>query len=76
MKKIGEGSPNLLDELRLGNAQLVVNTISNRKDVESDGFKVRRTAVECGIHCLTSLDTTSALIRSLENHSYGVESLE
>jgi carbamoyl-phosphate synthase large subunit len=76
VKKIGEGSPNLLDELRLGNAQLVVNTISNRKDVESDGFKVRRTAVECGIHCLTSLDTTSALIRSLENHSYGVESLE
>jgi carbamoyl-phosphate synthase large subunit len=76
VKKIGEGSPNLLDEVRAGNAQLVINTLSKGKDVESDGFKVRRAAVESGIQCLTSLDTTSALITSLENHNYGVDVLE
>ncbi len=76
IKKIREGQPNLLDAVRTGQAQLVINTLSKGKDVESDGFKVRRAAVESGIQCLTSLDTTSALISSLETHSYGVQSLE
>ncbi|MBL7663969.1 MAG: carbamoyl-phosphate synthase large subunit [Bacteriovoracaceae bacterium] len=76
VRKIHESTPNLLDEVRSGHAQLVINTLSKGKDVASDGFQVRRAAVESGVHCLTSLDTTSALIKALENHNYGVEPLE
>ena len=61
------GAP-LLDALRDGRVRLVINTLTEGRRPERDGFRIRRTAVERGIPCLTSLDTAAALVEVLMRH--------
>ncbi|EXX91615.1 carbamoyl phosphate synthase large subunit [Paenibacillus darwinianus] len=65
VNKLSEGSPNILDMIRSGQAHFVVNTLTKGKTPERDGFRIRREAVENGIVCMTSLDTVSALLNML-----------
>ncbi|MBO8168143.1 MAG: carbamoyl-phosphate synthase large subunit [Thermoanaerobacteraceae bacterium] len=65
VKKIREGSPNIVDLIRDGAIHFVVNTLTKGKMPERDGFKIRRAAVEHGIPCLTSLDTVKVLLHVL-----------
>lgn len=65
--KLTEGSPNILDLVRLGEVDLVINTLTKGKGPLRDGFRIRREAVEHGIICLTSLDTVGALLATLES---------
>lgn len=67
VNKLKEGSPHILDYIRQGRADLVVNTWTRGRTPERDGFRIRREAVEHGIACLTSLDTVSALLSTLES---------
>ena len=46
---------------------LVIDTPTQGRDKSRDGFLIRRTAIETGVNCLTSLDTASALLTSLEH---------
>ena len=64
-RKLEEGSPNCLDDIRTQRVQLVVNTLTRGRRAERDGFRVRRAAAELGVPCLTSLDTLSALIQAI-----------
>jgi carbamoyl-phosphate synthase large subunit len=73
--RIGQVEEDIIKEIKSGRVALVVNTISKGKNVESDGFKMRRCAVERGLLCLTSLDTTEALLRTIERNSYLTEPL-
>lgn len=66
VNKLSEGSPNILDLLRSGDAHLVVNTLTKGKTPQRDGFRIRREAVENGVICMTSLDTVRALWHMLE----------
>lgn len=66
VNKLSEGSPNILDLIRNGEAHFVVNTLTKGKTPERDGFRIRREAVENGVVCMTSLDTVKALLRMLE----------
>lgn len=66
VNKLSEGSPNILDLIRGGEAHFVVNTLTKGKTPERDGFRIRREAVENGVVCMTSLDTVRALLRMLE----------
>lgn len=68
--KIGEEGTNLLDVIRNGEAQFVVNTLTKGKQPARDGFKIRRESVENGVACLTSLDTAEAILRVLESMSF------
>ncbi|GIP36416.1 carbamoyl-phosphate synthase large subunit [Paenibacillus sp. J2TS4] len=70
VKKLSEGSPNILDLIRQGEAHFVVNTLTKGKTPERDGFRIRREAVENGIVCMTSLDTVRALLRMLEKINF------
>ena len=36
-------------------------------ETNRDGYLIRRNAVECGVHCFTSLDTARALANCLKN---------
>ncbi|SDW04368.1 carbamoyl-phosphate synthase large subunit [Marininema mesophilum] len=65
VNKLKDGSPHILDWIREGKADLVVNTWTRGKTPERDGFRIRREAVEHGIACLTSLDTVEALLTTL-----------
>ena len=66
VKKIGEGSPNLLDLLESGNIKMVINTPTRGREPERDGFKIRRKAVEMSVPCLTSIDTAKAILSCLK----------
>ncbi|WP_426447513.1 carbamoyl-phosphate synthase large subunit [Paenibacillus sp. S-38] len=65
--KLSEGTPNILDLIRGGEAHFVVNTLTKGKTPERDGFRIRREAVENGVVCMTSLDTVKALLHVLES---------
>jgi len=66
VNKLSEGEPNILDLIRSGEAQLVINTLTKGKTPARDGFRIRREAVENGVVCLTSLDTVRALLDMLQ----------
>ena len=73
--KIGESDFDLLDEIREGKVDMILNTITKGKNVKSDGFQMRRAAAETGIICLTSLDTANALCKAIEMNTMRVFSL-
>ena len=73
--RIGESENDIIKEIKSGRVSLIVNTISKGKNVESDGFKMRRIAVERGLLCLTSLDTTEALLKTIERNTYSMDPL-
>ncbi|MBW7458142.1 ATP-grasp domain-containing protein, partial [Paenibacillus sepulcri] len=70
VNKLSEGSPNILDLIRDGQAHFVVNTLTKGKTPERDGFRIRREAVENGVVCMTSLDTVRALLNMLETINF------
>lgn len=75
VNKLSEGSPNILDLVREGKANFVVNTLTKGKTPERDGFRIRREAVENGVVCMTSLDTVRALLRMLETINFSSHSM-
>ncbi|MFD0960279.1 carbamoyl-phosphate synthase large subunit [Paenibacillus chungangensis] len=75
VKKLSEGSPNILDLVREGSVQIVVNTLTKGKTPQRDGFRIRREAVENGVVCLTSLDTVRALLVMLETINFSSRSM-
>lgn len=66
VKKINEGVPNILDIIRSGIVDLIIDIPEKGNDVESDGFKIRRTAVESAVTLITSLDTLVAMLEVME----------
>lgn len=70
--KLHDGSNEIIDGIRKQKIQYVVNTTTHGRVQESDGFAIRRAAVENGIPCFTSLDTAAALLQVLESISPGL----
>ncbi|WP_105616665.1 carbamoyl-phosphate synthase large subunit [Vallitalea okinawensis] len=66
VKKISEGVPNILDIIRSGMIDLVINTPTKANDAKRDGFRIRRTAIEATVPVLTSLDTVRGMIDILK----------
>ena len=66
VNKIEQESPTLMD-LLLGHEIDLVIDIPKQGEHSHDGFLIRRTSIETGVTCLTSLDTANALLTSLEN---------
>ena len=67
VNKISQESPTVMDLLLGHKIDLVIDTPTQGRDKSRDGFLIRRTAIETGVHCLTSLDTANALLTSLEH---------
>ncbi|MBS8263393.1 carbamoyl-phosphate synthase large subunit [Mesobacillus boroniphilus] len=74
--KIGSEGPNLIDVIRKGEAQMVINTLTKGKQPERDGFRIRRESVENGVPCLTSLDTAKAILRVIESMTFSADALK
>jgi carbamoyl-phosphate synthase large subunit len=76
-KKLSEGYPNVLDIIRDGTVDGVVNTMTGWRVPLRDGFEIRRAAAEKRIPCFTSLDTAEALSQVLGKGSqvYNVKPL-
>ncbi|CZR00274.1 carbamoyl-phosphate synthase large subunit [Trichococcus ilyis] len=75
IEKINEHSNDILDAIRDGRINLVVNTMTEGKTSETDGFLIRREAVENNIPCLTSLDTAEALLQAMETIHFQLEDM-
>ena len=65
--KIGENKPDILDLITSGKIDMVINTPSRGAVHNRDGYLIRRNAVECGLPCLTSLDTANAFLTCCKN---------
>ncbi len=65
VNRITQEAPTLMDLLLEHQIDLIIDT-PTRDDKQKDGFIIRRTAIETGVSCLTSLDTANALLTSLE----------
>ncbi len=68
-RKVEQESPNILDLILGHEIDLVIDTPSQGVEHAKDGFIIRRNAIETGVNVLTSLDTATALITSLENNN-------
>lgn len=68
--KIGADEPNVLSTIRRGDVQFVINTLTSGKQPRSDGFRIRREAVEHGIACVTNLDTAQAILHVIESTTF------
>jgi carbamoyl-phosphate synthase large subunit len=75
VNKIADGSPHVLDLIRQRAVDLVINDAQGAREI-SDGYKIRRAAVEANIACLTSLDTARALAAALESSAGPPRSLQ
>lgn len=62
VNRVSEPSPNILDLIASGTVDLVVNTPTRGRKQDTDGFKIRRYAVEHSVSCVTSIDTASAIV--------------
>ncbi len=67
VNKISQESPTVMDLILGHKIDLVIDTPTQGRDKSRDGFLIRRTAIETGIHCITAMDTAAALVTSLEN---------
>ncbi len=69
VSKIDSESPNMMDLILGHELDLVIDTPTQGVEHSKDGFLIRRNAIETGVNVLTSLDTATALITSLENNN-------
>ena len=73
LRKISEGSTEILDAIRAGYVSYVINTRAILSGVHfEDGAKIRRTANENNVTMLTSLDTVNVLLDVLEEITMGI----
>ncbi len=74
INKISQESPNVMDLILGHKIDLVIDTPTQGRDKNRDGFLIRRNAIETGVYCITAMDTANALAESLE-HAGGGEKL-
>jgi carbamoyl-phosphate synthase large subunit len=64
LRKVGEGSPHVVDAIAGGEVDLVINTPTG-SGARSDGWEIRRAAVTRGIPCITTLSGGQAAARAI-----------
>jgi carbamoyl-phosphate synthase large subunit len=64
--KIGQGSPDVLDTIRSRKVGIIINTPRKGGSSSTDGFKIRRAAIEQGIPCLTNINTAFEFLKALK----------
>ncbi len=67
VNKIHQEAPTVMDLLLEHKIDIVIDTPTQGRDKHRDGFLIRRTSIETGVNCFTSLDTVDALLTSLES---------
>jgi len=64
INKIGDGSPHVVDFIRNGEVDLVINTPTG-SGARSDGYEIRTASVRRGIPCITTMTGASAAARAI-----------
>jgi carbamoyl-phosphate synthase large subunit len=66
VKKLIEGHPNLIDHLKNDRVDLIFNTPSG-KGARTDEGKIRATAVQHGVPCITTIQAAEAAVMAMES---------
>jgi len=64
INKIAEGSPHVVDLIRDGHVDLVINTPTG-SGARSDGYEIRNAAVRGNVPCITTMTGASAVARAI-----------
>ncbi len=64
IKKLSEGSPNVVERIDAGEVDLVINTPTG-SGARADGYEIRRAAIGRGIPCITTMSGASAAQRAI-----------
>jgi len=70
IKKLSEGSPNVVERIEAGEVDLVINTPTG-SGARADGHEIRRAAVGRGIPCITTMSGASAAQRAIRARRAG-----
>jgi carbamoyl-phosphate synthase large subunit len=65
IRKVGEGSPHVVDEIRRGSIALVINTTVGAKEIR-DSYSIRRSALLANIPYFTTMEAAMAAASALE----------
>jgi carbamoyl-phosphate synthase large subunit len=66
VKKMHEGSPNVMDLVKTGKIDLIINTPSG-KEPQSDGALIRSAAIMHGVPCITTIAGAQASVNGIES---------
>jgi carbamoyl-phosphate synthase large subunit len=64
IKKLSEGSPNVVERIEAGEVDMVINTPTG-SGARADGYEIRRAAIGRGIPCITTMSGASAAQRAI-----------
>jgi carbamoyl-phosphate synthase large subunit len=64
IRKLSEGSPNVVERIEAGEVELVINTPTG-SGARADGYQIRRAAIARGIPCITTMSGASAAQRAI-----------
>jgi carbamoyl-phosphate synthase large subunit len=70
VRKVHEGTPNVVDLIRAGEIDVVVNTPQG-SGPRSDGYEIRTAAVATDIPCVTTLSGLAAMVQGIEARQTG-----
>ena len=77
VKKISEGSDEIKNAIRQGYIAYVINTSDvGSIGAESDGFQIRKYAIESNVSMFTSLDTVRVLLDVLEETTLTISTID
>jgi carbamoyl-phosphate synthase large subunit len=65
VNKVTEGLPHVVNLIEEGRVDFIVNTPLGR-GARSDGYEIRRTAIEHGVPCITTMAGASAAVSAIE----------
>jgi carbamoyl-phosphate synthase large subunit len=69
LSKLWEGDDNIMQLIMQNKISIIVNTPTTlSKHSNTDGFRIRRLAVESKVPCFTSLDTVNALWEAIKDN--------
>ncbi len=76
LKKISEGSTEVLDAIRSGYIAYVINTRDIGASALNDGHQIRQTATDNNVSIFTSLDTVRVLLDVLEETTLTISTID
>jgi len=67
VRKVSQGTPNVLNNIRAGEVDLIINTPTTGRDPARDGYMIRRAAIDLRIPYITTLTGARAAVQAIES---------
>ena len=68
--KVGEGRPNVVDEIKNNNVQLIINTPLGKQS-RYDEYEIGRAAIKYKVTAITTIEGAQAVVRAVRNIKFG-----